>query len=89
MKVRTKIQLGKYVVADPEVCHGQLTVKGTRILIKDLIYYVAEGKSWDWICSAFDQKINHAVIGEAIRLAGDALVGAPSKEKAGKRQRAA
>lgn len=89
MKARKRREMGEYVVADPEVCHGQLTVKGTRILVKDLLYYVAEGKDWDWICSAFDQKVSHDVIGEAVRLAGDAPIGGVLKEKTGKRQRAA
>lgn len=89
MKARTRTEIGEYVVEDPEVCHGQLTVKGTRILIKDLLHYVAEGKDWDWICEAFDQKVSHDVIAEAVRLAGDALTGGASKRRTAKRQRAA
>jgi uncharacterized protein (DUF433 family) len=89
MKPNKRREMGKYVVADPEVCHGQLTVKGTRILIKDLLYYVAEGKDWDWICSAFDQKVSHDVIAEAVRLAGDALLGGSPTGRTARRQRAA
>ena len=27
----------KYIVADPKVCHDQLTFKGTRILVEDVL----------------------------------------------------
>jgi uncharacterized protein (DUF433 family) len=36
-------ELGQYIVADPEVCHGQLIFKGTRILVKSVLYYVTQG----------------------------------------------
>jgi uncharacterized protein (DUF433 family) len=89
MKSPKRIYRGKYVVANPEICHGQLTIKGTRILVKDVLYYVADGKDWDWICSAFERKVTREAISEAVRLAGDALVGGTPKRKTDKRQRAA
>ena len=89
MKSRKRRVLGEYIVADPEICHGQLTIKGTRILVRDLLCYVADGKDWDWICSAYDQKVSRNAIAEAVRLAGDALVGGSAGQKAAKRQRAA
>lgn len=89
MKGHGRKEMGRYVVADPEICHGQLTIKGTRILIKDLLYYVADGKDWDWICSAFDRKVSRDAIAEAVRLAGDALVRETQKRKPDKRQQAA
>lgn len=89
MKPRRRKDMGEYIVADPEICHGHLTIKGTRILVKDLLSYVADGKDWDWICSAFDRKVNREAIAEAVRLAGDALIGRTSKRNADKRKRAA
>lgn len=89
MKAHRRKEIGEYVVADPEICHGQLTIKGTRILVKDVLYYVADGKNWDWICSAFDRKVSREAIAEAVRLAGDALVRGTPKRKPDKRQRAA
>jgi len=89
MRLPKRRGTGKYVVADPEICHGQLTIKGTRILVKDVLYYVADGMDWNWICAAFDQKVNHEAIAEAVRLAGDALVRETSRERPEKRQRAA
>ena len=34
--MKTK-NLGRYVVADPKICHGQPTFRGTRILVADVL----------------------------------------------------
>jgi uncharacterized protein (DUF433 family) len=69
-----RIELGQYIVADPETCHGQLTFKGTRIFVKDVLYYLAKGRDWDWISAAYDGRVSHEAIAEAIELARDALI---------------
>lgn len=30
-----------------------MTFKGTRVLVKDVLYYAAQGKDWDWIVAAY------------------------------------
>ncbi len=84
MRSRKRKELGQYVVADPEICHGQLTFKGTRIMVKSVLYYVAQGKDWDWISQAYLGKVSRDAIAEAVSLASEALL-----EKQGNRQRAA
>jgi len=32
-----KREVGQYLISDPEVCHGQLTFKGTRILVRSVL----------------------------------------------------
>ena len=49
MKASKRKELGQYIVADPEICHGQLTFKGTHITVKSVLYYIAHGKDWDWV----------------------------------------
>ena len=39
------IELGKYVVSDPKICHGHLTFKGTRIMVGPVLAALAEGRS--------------------------------------------
>jgi uncharacterized protein (DUF433 family) len=39
MRAPKRRELGRYLVADPEICHGQLTFKGARILVKSVLYY--------------------------------------------------
>jgi uncharacterized protein (DUF433 family) len=84
MKMRKRKELGRYIVADPEICHGQLTFKGTRILVKSVLYYVAQGKDWNWISQAYLGKVDREAIAEAVNLASEALL-----EKMGERRRAA
>ena len=68
----------------PRICHGQLTFKGTRIFVKDVLDMVAEGYDWNQISTAWFGRVSHAAIAEAIKLAGEALM-----EKTEKRRRAA
>ncbi len=84
MRARKRKELGQYIVADPEICHGQLTFKGTRIMVKSVLYYVSQGKDWDWISQAYLGKVSREAIAEAVSLASEALL-----EKTGNRRRAA
>lgn len=47
MKRRTRKELGRYIVADPDMCHGQPTFTGTRIMVKSVLFCVAQGKDWE------------------------------------------
>ncbi len=31
------IEYGPYIVADPRICHGKLTFRGTRIMVKSIV----------------------------------------------------
>ena len=37
MAARRKKEFGEYIVSDPEICGGDLTFKGTRVLVKDVL----------------------------------------------------
>ena len=84
MKVRKRTELGQFIVADPDICHSHLTFKGTRIMVRSVLYYVAQGKDWDWISQAYYGKVSREAIAEAVSLASTALF-----EKIGERRRAA
>jgi len=65
-----RVELGQYVVADPEICHGQPTFKGTRIMVWQVLDDVSEGRSWDFICNKrWGGRIPLAAVAEAVRLA--------------------
>jgi uncharacterized protein (DUF433 family) len=72
--VMDKKAVGKYIVADPKVCHGKLTFKGTRILVADVLDLVAQGADWETIIRQCHGSITTLAITEAIRLAGNAFV---------------
>lgn len=84
MAARKRKELGEHIVSDPKICGGDLTFKGTRVLVKDVLYYVAQGRDWDWITVAYRKSISRDAIAEAITLASEALIA-----RAEKRQRAA
>lgn len=74
MKRRTRKELGRYIVADPDICHGQPTFTGTRIMVKSVLFYVAQGKDWEWISREYAGRVSREAIAEAVRLASDALL---------------
>jgi uncharacterized protein (DUF433 family) len=81
MAARKRKEYGDYIVSDPEICGGDLTFKGTRLLVKDVLYYVAQGKAWDWISEAYDGRLSHEAIAEAVEMARDALVARTEKRR--------
>ena len=71
-----RVELGRYIVADPQICHGQPTFKGTRIMVWQVLDDVADGRSWEFICNTrWGGRIPLAAIAEALRLARAALDG--------------
>lgn len=66
--------LGRYVVVDAEICHGQPTFEGTRIFVSDVLSDVARGTDWDAIIKRWHGAITKEAIAEAVELAGEALV---------------
>ena len=71
--------LGRYIVADTEVCHGKPTFVGTRILVADVLEQVANGMAWEVIIDDWRGDISKEAIAEAVRLARDAwLTQAPT-----------
>lgn len=69
------VELGRYIVADPMICHGKPTFKGTRVFVADVLADVERGLSWDFIVQRWGGgKITKAAVTEAVRLARSALL---------------
>jgi uncharacterized protein (DUF433 family) len=66
--------LGRYIVMDTEICHGELTFRGTRIFVKDVLDQIADGMAWESIVDSWEGSVKKAAIAEAVRLAREALV---------------
>lgn len=66
--------LGRYIVADPKVCHGQPTFRGTRIFVADVLDQVASGMAWEAIIEEWNGSITKEAIAEAVQLATQALL---------------
>jgi uncharacterized protein (DUF433 family) len=67
-------ELGRYIVVDPEIHHGEITFRGTRIPVSFVLEDVADGTDWDTIIELWHGSITKEAIAEAIRLASDSLV---------------
>ena len=65
--------LGRYIVADPEICHGKPTFIGTRIMVSQVLEQVASGMVWEAIIDEWRGSINKEAIAEAVRLASRAF----------------
>lgn len=65
-------EIGDYLVADPEICHGRLTFKGTRIPVSTVLTFLGMGDSIDEILEDWPQLSREAVL-EALRLAADVV----------------
>lgn len=61
--------LGRYVVVDPEICHGKPTFVGTRIMVAQVLKQVATGMPWDAITAEWRGSITKKAIAEAVELA--------------------
>ena len=66
--------VGRFIVTDPEICHGKPTFRGTRILVSDVLEQVASGMAWETIVSEWRGSVPVEAIAEAVRLASQALL---------------
>lgn len=66
--------VGRYIVTDPAVCHGQPTFRGTRVLVADVLDQVASGMDWESIIEEWHGSIDQGAIKEAVDLASQALL---------------
>jgi uncharacterized protein (DUF433 family) len=66
--------LGRYIVMDSRICHGQPTFRGTRIMVWQVLEQVASGIVWEAIVEEWRGSVPKEAIAEAVRLAMQALV---------------
>lgn len=48
-----RIIVNKYIVADPKICHGKPTLKGTRVMVWQVLDMLEAGSSTKEIMDAF------------------------------------
>lgn len=72
-----RVMLGRYVVIDQAICHGQPTFAGTRVLVADVLEQVAMGMSWETIVEEWGGRVSRDAVAEAVSLARSALLANP------------
>lgn len=68
------VELGKHIVADPKICHGKPTYKGTRIMVWQILEALGKGESLDELAKSWGGRVSRDAILETIRLAGSNLL---------------
>ena len=68
-----KRMIGRFIVADPAICHGQPTFRGTRILVRGVLEQVASGIAWETIVEEWRYNVPQEAVSEAISLASACL----------------
>jgi len=66
--------LGRYIVADPKICHGKPTFRGTRIMVWQVMEMLADGMAWETIIEQCHNSITKDAIAEAVKLSGEAFL---------------
>ena len=66
--------LGRYIVADPNICHGKPTFVGSRVMVWQVLDEVAKGMAWDDIVALWPDSVSKEAIAEAVKLARRAFL---------------
>jgi len=70
-----RIEIGRYIVIDDEICHGKPTFRGTRILVSDVIELIAAGVSSEEIIRDYYPSLSKEMIKEALEWAAKIIRG--------------
>lgn len=65
--------LGRYIISDTSICHGEPIFRGTRILVKDVLEQVESGMAWEVIIEEWRGTLTRDAIADAVHLAREAL----------------
>ncbi|HFD39229.1 MAG TPA: DUF433 domain-containing protein [Anaerolineae bacterium] len=67
-----RVEIGQHLVIDPEICHGQMTFRGTRIPVDTVLTFLAKGYSLDQLLRSWPE-LTRPAVQEAITLAARTL----------------
>ncbi len=71
----------KYIVVDPEICHGQACIKGTRVMVSVVLDNLAAGLSVEEVLRSYPTLTREAVqaaLEYAAELAREHIVAVPT-----------
>ena len=68
------LELSRHIVADPAVCHGKPTFKGTRIMVWQVLDELAHGMTPDEIVAAWAGQVSREAIADSVRVARSSLL---------------
>lgn len=53
LPIMKRVVINKYIVADPQICHGKPTFEGTRIMVWQILAMLRDGNTAKEIKEAF------------------------------------
>ena len=68
-----RIEINPYIVADTEICSGDLTFRDTRILVKDVIGLLGAGVTIEEILKNYYPELNREAILASLKLASETI----------------
>lgn len=66
--------IGRHIVTDPNICHGNPIFRGTRVLVSDVLAQIADGMAWETVIQEWHGSVTREAIAEALQLAARALL---------------
>lgn len=66
--------IGRYIISNPEICHGKPVFRGTRIMVSQVLEQVASGMVWEAIIEEWRGSISKEAIAEAVQIASQAFI---------------
>ncbi len=66
------VEIGNYLVIDREICHGQMTFRGTRIPVDTMLTFLAKGYTIDQLLRSWPE-LQCSAVEEAFRLTSRSL----------------
>ena len=61
-----RVEVGTYLIVDPEICHGQMTFKGTSVPVDTVLTFLAKGYSVDQLLRSWPE-LTRAAVEEAMQ----------------------
>ena len=55
------VEIGSYLISDPEVYHGELTFKGTRIPVRTVLTFLGMGENVDELLKGYPRLCREAI----------------------------
>ncbi|MCI0692088.1 DUF433 domain-containing protein [candidate division KSB1 bacterium] len=72
-RLKKRLEIGQHLVRDPEIYHGELTFRGTRVPVSVVLAYAAKGMSVTRLRRNWPEVSEEAIL-EALVLAKEALI---------------
>jgi uncharacterized protein (DUF433 family) len=68
-----RVEINRYIVADPKICHGKLTFKGTRVMVWQVLDLLSAGVTPDEIRRDYFPKLGNEAIKAALQYASKTI----------------